>query len=81
VYIAASESNRIAETLELLRKESVLTVADQNGFVARGGMLDFGADTARVRFEIHRERAERAGLKISARLLAVAHIVDEDAAP
>ena len=33
-----------------------------------------------MRFEIHQGRAEQAGLKISARLLALARVVDSDPA-
>lgn len=76
IYIASSESARMPELLHLLEGSPALTVADAAGFVDRGGMVDFTDATDRVQFEINQARAERAGLKISAKLLALARVVD-----
>lgn len=76
VFIAASEAGRIPEVLEALTGTDALTVADSEGFVAHGGMVDFTRRDDRLHFEIDHGRAERAGLKISAKLLALAHVVD-----
>lgn len=76
LFIAASEEERIPEVLEALRGTSVLTVADTAGFAAMGGMVDFVLADARVHFEINREQAEKARLRISAKLLALAQIVE-----
>ena len=38
-------------------------------------MVRFYLDSGTVRFEIHRDAAERAGLRISSRLLQLARIV------
>jgi hypothetical protein len=76
LYIASSESNRMAEVLRSVEGSPSLTVADSSGFVGLGGMVDFTDVNARIRFEINQARAERAGLKISAKLLALARVVD-----
>jgi hypothetical protein len=76
LYIAASESNRLSEVLKAVEGSPALTVADSSGFVALGGMVDFSDANERIRFEINQARAERAGLKISAKLLALARVVD-----
>lgn len=76
LYIASSESGRMAEVLRAVEGSSALTVADSSGFVGLGGMVDFSDGNARIRFEINQARAERAGLKISAKLLALARVVD-----
>ena len=75
LFIATSEEKRIPEVLAALRGRSVLTVADSGGFAAQGGMLDFVLDDSGVHFEINLDQAQQAQLKISARLLALAHIV------
>jgi uncharacterized protein DUF4154 len=75
-YIAQSEEGRLSEALGALKGHSVLTVADVADFIGRGGMVDFTPDADRVRFEIHRERAEKSGLKISSKLLSVARLVE-----
>jgi len=76
LYIASSEANRLGEVLKAVEGSPALTVADSSGFVALGGMVDFSDAHERIRFEINQARAERAGLKISAKLLALARVVD-----
>ena len=76
VYIANSEAARASEVLHTVQGSPALTVADTAGFVQRGGMVDFSNASDHVQFEINQGRAERAGLKISAKLLAVARVVD-----
>jgi hypothetical protein len=75
-YIAVSEEGRLVETLRALEGRSTLTVADLPDFIGRGGMVDFSQADGQPRFEIHRERAEKAGLKISSRLLAIARVIE-----
>jgi len=76
LYIAASEHARMADVLKAIDGSPALTVADSSGFVVRGGMVDFALELDKVRFEINQAQAEKAGLKISAKLLALAHVVD-----
>jgi hypothetical protein len=76
VYIATSEASRTPEVLRVVQGSPSLTVADTAGFVERGGMVDFSDVSDRVQFEVNQGRAERAGLKISAKLLALARVVD-----
>jgi hypothetical protein len=76
VYIATSEASRTPEVLRVVQGSPSLTVADTAGFVERGGMVDFSGVSDRVQFEVNQGRAERAGLKISAKLLALARVVD-----
>jgi hypothetical protein len=72
LFIAASESGRIAEILETVAASSVLTVSDIDRFCERGGMITFLMDGQRVRFRISSEAARHAGLKISSMLLQLA---------
>ena len=59
----------------------MLTVGDCHGFVAAGGMVDFVTENNRLRFEIAPNRAEQVGLKISAKLLALARVVGAETRP
>ena len=77
LYIASSESGRMNEVLRAVEGSGALTVADSTGFVAVGGMVDFSSENERVRFEINQARAERAGLRISAKVLALARVVED----
>ena len=61
--------------LRAARGQPVLTVGETPGFIEQGGLIRFYLDGGTVRFEIHRDGADRAGLRISSRLLQLARIV------
>lgn len=61
--------------LEAARSRPLLLVTDEPGGLEAGGMLNFLLQDGRVRFEASVPAAERAGIKLSARLLAVAERV------
>lgn len=75
LFVSASESGRLASVFKHLQGEPVLTVGEIEGFGEKGGMINFVLDQHRIRFEINPEVAERAGLKLSSRLLKLARIV------
>ena len=77
LYLAASESEQIGTVLAAVDTSAVLTVSDAPGFAEHGGMVGFATDGARVRFEVNRNVAERNGLKLSAKLLSLAHLVPD----
>jgi hypothetical protein len=81
IFVASSEKRQVREILRGLRGASVLTVGDTAGFAGMGGIINFVLDDGRVRFEINVKAAERAHLKVSARLLTVAKVIvaDEEA--
>lgn len=72
LFISSSEETRLKEILQVLAKESVLTVSDMPQFTRRGGMIQFVMDANRVRFEVNLTSAERTGLILSSQLLKVA---------
>ncbi len=77
LYVAASEIARLADVLAVVDSAAVLTVSDSPGFAAHGGMVGFSADGDRVRFEVNLGQAERTGLRLSAKLLALARLVTD----
>jgi hypothetical protein len=76
VYIATSQMSHAAEVEEVLRGSPTLTLADSAGFARGGGMVNYTGNPNNLRFEICLARAQQAGLKISSRLLALAHVVE-----
>ena len=50
---------------------------DSAGFAALGGIINLTVEDNSVRFEVNQLAAERAGLKISSKLLGIAKIVKE----
>ena len=62
--------------IQAVRGLPVLTVAEEEGFLLKGGMINLYAENNNLRFEIAPKAAEDAGLKLSSRLLAIARIVN-----
>ena len=72
VFISKSEDKRLAAMLAGVRGSPVLTVGEADNFLGSGGMIRLCLEGNKVRFEINREAAESAGLRISATLLLLA---------
>jgi hypothetical protein len=72
LFIANSEDKRFPAILAELANAPVMTVGETEGFIGQGGMFRFTIEESKVRFEINLGAAEKAGLKISSRLLVLA---------
>ena len=72
VFIAGSESPRLAGHLPVLNRLHVLTVSDNPHFLERGGMIQFVFDGDRIRFAVNLTATQEAGLTLSSELLKVA---------
>jgi uncharacterized protein DUF4154 len=81
LFIASSQKQQIREILQGIKGASVLSVGDTPGFAKAGGVINFVLDENRVRFEINPKAAERAHLKLSARLLTVAKLIMTEEEP
>lgn len=75
-FISAAERPHLAALLARATALHVVTVADLDGFARAGGMIQFVLEDGRVRFWINRGAAARSGVRLSSRLLALAHIVE-----
>jgi len=75
LFVSDSERRRLPEIVQAVKGMPVLTVGESEGFLERGGMINFVVKEKKVRLEINLVAAEAAGLKISSRLLAVADTV------
>ncbi|MFA6111066.1 MAG: YfiR family protein [Candidatus Latescibacterota bacterium] len=78
LYICPSEARYLPQILAYLGNRSVLTVGETEGLAAAGVMINFYLEENKVRFEINVEAAHRADLKLSAKLLKLARLVEED---
>jgi hypothetical protein len=72
LFINASEKQNLAHILDSLKNKPVLTVADSEGFADRGVMITLVSHRNKIRWAINREPVERAGLRLSAKLLDIA---------
>lgn len=77
LYIASSNRREVLEILKGVSEARILTVGDNSDFARSGGVISFVLENNRVRFDINVEAAERAGLKLSSKLLGVATIIRE----
>ena len=77
LFISSSVASRLPEILERLRGLPVLTVGETKRFTHVGGVINFFVERKMVRFEINAAAAERAGLRVSSRLLSLAKLVGD----
>jgi uncharacterized protein DUF4154 len=77
VFVSSSESRNLGEILDGLHGANALTVGESEHFAESGGAIQFAVEENHVRFLINPEAGERAGLKFSSKLLALAKIVHE----
>ncbi|MGH7942293.1 MAG: YfiR family protein [Limisphaerales bacterium] len=71
LFIARSEQKNIKEILASLDDAGVLTVTESMPFQS-GVMITFVIENQHIRFEINNTAAEKAGLKLSSKLLILA---------
>jgi hypothetical protein len=72
MFVSRSERKRRSAVLERVSTSPVLTIGDDEGFGAAGGMVELATEGGQVRVSINNGAAQRAGLRVSARLLALA---------
>jgi hypothetical protein len=78
LYIGAQDGARLKRSLDAAQTQGVLAITDGDGTLAAGSAISFVLVESRIRFDVSVVHAERSGLKISARLLAVAHKIEGD---
>ena len=72
LFVGADETGRVAQYAAAIRGRGILLVTESPGALDHGSMINFVVADRRVKFEIALEPAEKAGLALSSRLLAVA---------
>jgi YfiR/HmsC-like len=77
LFVSSSEKNNVAKIMESLAGMHILTIGDTVGFAQKGVIINFFLERNKVRFEINIHAANRAGLRISSKLLNLARIVHD----
>lgn len=78
LFISSSERKRLAPILESVKGAGGLTVSEMDGFARLGGVINFIVKDHKIGFEINVSAAERAPLKVSSKLLALAKVIKDD---
>jgi hypothetical protein len=75
LFIGDSQRSHLRELAPQLQAHSVLTVTESEDALAHGSIINFLIMNQRVKFDVSLESAEKSKLRLSSRLLAVAHEV------
>jgi hypothetical protein len=75
LYVSGLDAKRTTELLGTVERAPVLTVGDFERFAQMGGVASFFVEDGKMRFAINVESAQRAGLRVSSKLLMLARIV------
>ncbi len=81
LFIGGNESRRLAQWAQAAQRHSTLLVTDAENALTHGSVINFVVAERRVRFEVSLDAAEKSGIKLSSRLLAVARHVHRRASP
>jgi len=81
LYLTGSDRKRALDIVGNLEDELVLTVSDAAGFARTGGMVELFIEEGRMRFAVNVDALERAHVRLSSRVLALAKIVRDDVTP
>ena len=78
LFVSEAETRRSAAVLMQIRELPILTVSDGQDFAQTSGIVQLFVDSGRMRFAINVDTAERSGLHLSSRLLALATVIRND---
>jgi hypothetical protein len=81
LFISQSEVRKAKEVLAILKTLPILTVSDNQGFARADGIIEFFIDSERMRFAVNKGAVDRAGVRLSSRLLGLARIEGDNRGP
>jgi hypothetical protein len=76
LFMGTTESKRVVSILLDIHAPGILTIEESDASGADGEVINLRLEGEKVRFDINVEAADRAKLRISSRLLGLAHIID-----
>jgi uncharacterized protein DUF4154 len=71
----ADAASRVGDGVKPIRALPVLTVSDGKGFSRAGGVIEFYIQDGRMRFTVNLDALDRAGLRLSSRLLGLSKTI------
>ena len=78
LFVGRREAPRLRELARAAPGQPTLLVAEWEGALAEGAVVNFLVAQSRVRFEVALDAAERRALRVSPRMLAVAQAVQRE---
>jgi len=80
LYITGLDRRRSTQLIERVKGAPVFTVGDLETFAALGGVGQLFVENGKMRFALNPASAQRAGLRLSSKLLALAKVVKDETA-
>lgn len=77
LFISSSERKQLDSLLRQIGNPGILTVGETDDFDVEGGVINFRIEGGSIRFQINVAAARRQQLRISAKLLSLAEIVEK----
>jgi hypothetical protein len=77
LYVTSNDPQQIDQVLRQTATQPILSVSDAPRFAERGGVVGFFVEHGKMRFAVNTTAAERAGLRISSKLLSLSKIVKD----
>jgi hypothetical protein len=78
LYFGDTDPGRAVPIFDELKNAAVLTVGDGDQFPRSGGMVGLFVEDGRMRFAINADQAQRAGIRLSSKLLSLAKLVKDN---
>jgi hypothetical protein len=75
LFVGEREMKHFVAVAPALRTKPVLTVSDAKGFSTKDGIIELYLEEGRMRFAVNVDAADRAGLRLSSRLLGLSRVV------
>jgi hypothetical protein len=81
LYLGGSDLKQSLDVADTVKGVFVLTVSDTARFAETGGMVELFGDNGRMRFAVNVDALQRAGVRMSSRVLGLAKIVKDPKRP
>jgi hypothetical protein len=78
VFVPDAEKKNLGDLLTAAKDRNVLVVTESDGLAAKGAALNLVVENKRVKIEANPTAAGRVGVKLSAKLLKLARIVEDE---
>lgn len=79
VYVSPQFRDSVPRALNELRQGTILTVGETDQFIEAGGMVRLKkTEDQKIRLQVHLSRVRASGLNISAQLLRVSEVLEND---
>jgi hypothetical protein len=75
LLLSKKDESILKRLFTAIQNEPILTISDQSGFIAQGGMIELYQQDNKIRFDISNTRIKDTGLKISSQVLKLARNV------